>query len=289
MRQHAARVARDVGHPIRIASIDKAAWMDASRYSFVIGDHRGMAAVLAAAAVRRDFAPEARLGPARIAMLPDRDPPEGQRYRLPLVKVREELEPYLPAARQQAADRIRALAKEGAPSAAIANARTELAYVRHTKGPIYQAHLLNNLGIRQIDAVVTKEQAPLERVRKIGAALGVQIRQQQSAQLQRALRAMERPVLPPGYSLHQERLAILFLKNTPEQNHADPRLAPGQALVDAAIAAAREHGGSTRVIGAAGASTPQQIAERIKTGGTLDADCVCPLDPSVEVAMKDKL
>ncbi|KQS46016.1 hypothetical protein ASG20_18515 [Sphingomonas sp. Leaf198] len=48
---------------------------------------------------------------------------------------------YLPAARQQAADRLHALVRAEAPSAAIAHARTELAYVRHPKGPVYQSHL----------------------------------------------------------------------------------------------------------------------------------------------------
>src|SRR3546814_534302 len=132
-------------------------------------------AVLSAAAVKRDLAPEARIGPAGIAMLPNRAPPEGQRYRVTLAKAREELERYLPAARQQAAERLRELIGESAPSTAIANARTELAYVRHAKGPIYQSHLLTYLGVRQVDAVVTAQQTPLERVREIGAALGVQI------------------------------------------------------------------------------------------------------------------
>ena len=97
MRHHAAQLARDAGHPIRIASIDKTAWMDASRHGFLTGDHRPMAAVLAEAAIRRDLAPEARIGPAGIALLPQRAPPEGQRYRVTLTKAREELDRYLPA------------------------------------------------------------------------------------------------------------------------------------------------------------------------------------------------
>src|SRR3546814_8966052 len=97
-----------------------------------------MATVLAEAAIRRELAPEARIGPAGIALLPQRAPPEGQRYRVTLGKAREELERYLPAARQQAADRLRSLIREGASSPVIAGARTELAYVRHAKGPIYQ-------------------------------------------------------------------------------------------------------------------------------------------------------
>ena len=272
MRHHASQLARDAGHPIRIASIDKTAWMDASRHGFLTGDHRRMTTVLAGAAIRRDLAPEARIGPAGIAMLPQRAPPEGQRYRITLGKVREELERYLPAARQQAADRLRGLIKDGAASASVANARTELAYLRHAKGPVYQSHLLTYLGVRQVDAVITKEQSPLERVREIGAALGVQINSQQSAQLQRAVRSLERPALPPGHSPGQERLAELFLKNTPEKNNADPRLAPAQAIVDAALKTARDRGDSARMIGTVGESTRQLVADRIKTGGLLDAE-----------------
>ncbi len=35
MRHHAAQLASGAGHPIRIASIDKTAWMDASRHGFL--------------------------------------------------------------------------------------------------------------------------------------------------------------------------------------------------------------------------------------------------------------
>jgi cell filamentation protein len=288
MRHHAAQLARDAGHPIRIASIDKTAWMEASRHGFVSGDHRGMAAVLAAAAIRRDLAPEARIGPAGIAMLPQRAPPEGQRYRVTLTKARDELERYLPAARQEAADRLRGLIKEGAPTATIANARTELAYVRHAKGPIYQSHLLTYLGIRQVDAVITQQQTPLERVREIGAALGVQINAQQPTQVQRAVRSLERPVLPPGHSPGQARLAELFLKNTPEKNNADPRLAPAQAIVDAAMKAAHDRGDNARMVGSIGESTRQLVADRIKTGAALDAEIGRAPDRSAAPPVRDK-
>jgi cell filamentation protein len=280
MRHHAAQLARDAGHPIRIASIDKTAWMDASRHGFLTGDHRPMAAVLAEAAIRRDLAPEARIGPAGIALLPQRAPPEGQRYRVTLTKAREELDRYLPAARQQAADRLRSLIREGAPSPVIANARTELAYVRHAKGPIYQSHLLTYLGVRQVDAVITPQQTPLERVREIGAALGVQINSQQPAQLQRVVRSLERPILPPGASPGQERLAELFLKNTAEKNHADPRLAPAQTIVDDAMQKARERGESARMVNTVGESTRQLVADRIKIGAALEGASAPPPDRS---------
>ena len=189
-----------------------------------------------------------------------------------LTKAREELDRYLPAARQQAADRLRSFIREGASSPVIANARTELAYVRHAKGPIYQSHLLTYLGVRQVDAVITPQQTPLERVREIGAALGVQINSQPPAQLQRAVRSLERPILPPGASPGQERLAELFLKNTGEKNHADPRLAPAQTIVDTAMQKSRERGESARMVGTIGESTRQLVADRIKAGGELNPE-----------------
>ncbi|WP_010337668.1 Fic/DOC family protein [Sphingobium yanoikuyae] len=270
MRHHAVHVSREAGHPIRIASIDKTLWMDASRHGFLTGDHRAMAAVLFAAAIQRDAAPEARIGAHGIALLPQRAPPTGQRYRVTLNKVRDELERYLPSARQQAGERLRALVADDAPSAQIANARTELAYVRHAKGPVYQSHLLTYLGVRQVDAVITAEQTPLERVREIGAALGVQINTQQSVQLQKAVRALERPILPPGYAPGQERLAAQFLKNSSESNLADTRLVAAQGIVDAAMQTARERGESARMVTSIGESTRQLVAERIRSGDALD-------------------
>ena len=67
-------------------------------------------------------------------------------------------------------------------------------------------------------------------------------------------------------------MAELFLKNTPEKNNADPRLAPAQAIVDAAIKTARDRGESVRMVSTIGDSTRQLLADRIKTGGALDAE-----------------
>ncbi|OAH41470.1 cell filamentation protein [Sphingobium yanoikuyae] len=273
MRLHAAQIAREAGHPIRIAEIDKDQWLEASRHGFLTGDHRAMSTVLGTAAARHMPPLEARLGAVGIAMLPTRAPPEGQRYRVTLTKVREELEKYLPIARRQAAERLRELNKNGAPAInAIANARIELAYLNHAKGPVYQSHLLTYLGVRQVDAVVTPTQTPLERVREIGAGLGVQINAQQPAQLQRAVRSLERPILPPGHSPGQERLAELFLKNSRDKNQADPRLAPAQAIVDDAMKTARNRGESARMVNTIGESARHLVAERIKAGGELTAE-----------------
>ena len=126
-----------------------------------------------------------------IAFLPPRDPPTGQRYRLSLRKVGEELERYLPSARVEAANRLQDFTRGGAPENKIANARAELTYIEHSRGPVYQAQLLEQLGQRNIDAVITAPQTPLERVREIGAALTTRIQSQRPALIHRAVQAIE--------------------------------------------------------------------------------------------------
>ncbi|MHA6766081.1 hypothetical protein [Sphingobium ummariense] len=48
-------------------------------------------------------------------------------------------------------------------------------------------------------------------------------------------------------------------------NHADPRLAPAQAIVDAAMQTARDRGESARMVGTIGDSIRQLVTDRIKT------------------------
>ena len=129
--------------------------------------------------------------PEGIVFLPPRDPPTGQRYRLSLNKVGQELNRYLPSARVEAAGRIDKFLQEGAPESRVTHARAELAYLEHSRGPTYQAQLLKQLGQRDVDAVISALQTPLERVREIGAALGSRIKSQQPALIQRAIRALE--------------------------------------------------------------------------------------------------
>ncbi|GAA0463332.1 Fic/DOC family protein [Sphingomonas molluscorum] len=288
MRHHAVQIARDAGHEMRIGLIDPKTWMEASRHGFLTGDHRPMSAALASAALEHDVVIEPRLGPAGVAMLPPRDPPAGQRYRITLNKVREELERYLPAAQKEADGQLRNLTALKVSSKTIGAARTELAYLRHPKGPLYQSHLLTQLGIRQVDAVIHKDQTPLERVREIGAALGVQINSQQQVQLQRAVRALEQPALPPGHAPGQQRLAALFLKNTADANRADPRLAPAQALVDAAASKARDRGDDDRAVTKIEDATRKGVAARIRTGGKLDSESLGAADPGRGAPNKDR-
>ena len=121
-----------------------------------------------------------------------------------------------------------------------------------------------------MEAVISPKQTPLERVREIGAALAIEINMQPPAQLQRAIRALERPISPPGHSPTHERLAAAFLRNTPEKNSADPRLKTAQAIVDGAARAAKDRGESGRAIEGAVDSTRKAVAAVIRSGAPLD-------------------
>src|SRR3546814_6428652 len=110
--------------------------MDGSRHGFTTGDHRALSAALSAASVKRDLGPEARTGPGGLAFLPSRDPPAGQRYRMTLNKVREELEKHLPVARAEAADRLSKLMKAGASNEGLVKAPGEVHFVGNEEGPV---------------------------------------------------------------------------------------------------------------------------------------------------------
>lgn len=271
MRANAHQVAREAGHPIDAEKINAHEWMEASRHGFKTGDYRPLANVLSDAALSRELGPEPRIGPAGIALLPVREPPTEQRYRLTLTRAQEELVKHLPDARREAAQRLRGAVENNLSSDKIVAARTELAYVRHAKGPIYQAQLLRYLGTNGIDAVVSPKQTALDRVREIGAAISVQINMSQNTSLQRAVRNLENSVSAPGTSPPRDRLAGAFLKNTPEQNKADPRFAPAQAIVDQVMGAARSRGDNQRTVKAAGEAARKNIAERMRYGQPIDA------------------
>ena len=213
---------------------------------------------------------QVRTGPGGIAFLPPRDPPIGQRYRISLGKIRDELDRYLPAARREAADRLQALVKNGAPEPRIVAARIELAYLRHAKGPTYQSHLLTHLGHREVDAVISPQQTHLERVREIGAALATRINSQQPANVLRAVRALERPIQAPGQSPAHEHLAETFLKNSADQNKADPGLAGAQAVVDKAQTASQARGDGPRRVEAATDAARTAVAANIRAGKPFD-------------------
>jgi hypothetical protein len=208
---------------------------------------RSMTTVLTAAALRRDLALEARIGPAGIALLPQRSPPQGPA--LPsdarqgpqgagMLSVCRTTASRRPATypHQGTRGHVRHRERAGRTSLRSASERTGVS--------IAPSHLS---GVRQVDAVITPEQTSLERVREIGAALSVQINAQQQAHLQRAVRLLEKPIFPPGHAHGQEQLATQFLQNSAGKNHTDPRVFPRRRswmppCRPAAIGGERVHG-----------------------------------------------
>ncbi|GAA3272994.1 hypothetical protein [Sphingomonas yabuuchiae] len=106
-------------------------------------------------------------------------------------KVQEELDKYLPHARLEAVAALRGAAKAGASASDIEAARSDLNYLNHAKGPAYQARLIEQLGTRDVQAVITRNQTPLERVRELGAAIGVEIARRDPAQVAKAMAAID--------------------------------------------------------------------------------------------------
>ena len=78
------------------------------------------------------------------------------------------------------------------------------------------------------------------------------------------------------------------MKNIAKKNNADPRLAPAQAIVDAAMEKARERGESARMVTTVGESTRQLVAERIKTGSDLETAPGPPPSPGIPQPQRGK-
>lgn len=285
MRVHAEQIAQSAGHPIRIAGIDAGTWMNASRHGFVTGDHRALAQALAGARLSTDLSPPATLGVVGMALLPSRDPPTGQRYHVSTMRSREELSKYLSAARVEAANRLAALERQNAPPITIDAARQELAFVRHAKGPIYQSLLLEAAGQRSIEAAINGDQTPLERVREISAATAVALNRLPVQAVERAARTLAQPVPAPGQSPHQDRLASIFLSNTPELNRTDARFSAAQAFVDEARQRAVDRAPSDKRAPATATETARnQVAGKIRRGETIEQGVLRAANKSVTKA-----
>jgi predicted ABC-type ATPase len=127
----------------------------------------------------------------KLATLRVTEQPAGPRSVLSPAKVQEELDKYLPTARLEAVAVLRSAAKAGATASEIEAARSDLNYLNHAKGPAYQARLVEQLDSRDVQAVITRNQTPLERVRELGAAIGAEIRQRDPGQVAKAMTAME--------------------------------------------------------------------------------------------------
>lgn len=148
-------------------------------------------------------ATQTAIGIAGLPSLPWRDPLVGRRFIMTIAKVRRELGQYLPDARDQAAEELQALISENAPAAQIDDARQLLNVMRHAKGPMFQALLLAQLGVRKIEVVIKTDQSALERALEIASGLAIAIQRQPRCVVEQAILALHKPLDPAEFRQEQ--------------------------------------------------------------------------------------
>ena len=199
--------------------------------------------------------------------LPPRDPPTGRHYLISLARIQEELTCLLTPARVQAAERLAALRAANATEAELAEAYHELSFLRHAKGPMFQAALLVELGQRKIRPLLSDEQSALERVREISAAIMGAINTHPRGLVEQTVLQLHKPLDPEEAGSQDDRRAALFLANTAAANRRTAGLIAPQRVFDAIISkASNVDGRDPRAVQAELEQARQTIAARIRAG-----------------------
>ena len=210
--------------------------------------------------------PEPTLGVAGIALLPDRDTPDKIHYLMTLTRAKRELGKYLGSARAQAAAAVAALAHDNA-AADRATANQLLAFLNHSKGPLFQAALLTELKYSEIEVVHYPEQSALDYVREIATGIAVGINCHPRELVIWASNTVHKPRDMDAGAPPPDQLAALFLANTAAANRADPRFAEAQRLVDhATVAASQASAHDAERITTAAENARNAVAAQIRSG-----------------------
>ena len=211
--------------------------------------------------------PEPTLGVAGIALLPDRDTPDKIHYLMTLTRAKRELGKHLGSARAQAAAAVAALAHDNAAAAERATANQLLAFLNHSKGPLFQAALLTELKYSEIEVVHYPEQSALDYVREIATGIAVGINCHPRELVIWASNTVHKPRDMDAGTPPPDQLAALFLANTAAANRADPRFAEAQRLVDhATVAASQASAHDAERITTAAENARNAVAAQIRSG-----------------------
>jgi cell filamentation protein len=219
-----------------------------------------------------DSMAEPTISATGLPTLPPRDPPTGRHYLISLARIQTELTGLLTQARAEAAERLAALRASDAPEAEIAESYHELSFLRHAKGPMFQAALLVELGQRKIRLILSDGQSPLERVREIAAAITVAINTLPRGRVEQTVLHLHKPLDPDEAGSANDRRAALFLANTAAANRRTAGLIAPQRLLDAIISkAGTSDGRDPRAVQAELEQARQKIAARIRAGEEITA------------------
>lgn len=228
---HAAQLANQAGHEIKLYDADKSFWDRIFYRAFIHCETSGIGAALAGNAINE----AAELGPGGIPLLPVRDAPIARRYLKSLKFVRQELAEHLPQARSIANTGVETLHSNSATANKIATTQQLVNCVNHANGPEFMLALLDALCVKKIEAVIHDEQTPLERIHELMAGMTMCLVGLPRAAVEQASLTLQSTLYPNRSSPHQERMTAQFIKNSASVNRADPRFAEAQRIVDAAI------------------------------------------------------
>lgn len=111
---------------------------------------------------------------------------------------------------------------------------------------------------------------PLQRVRTVSAGAAAFLSKMTERDVKAADRALHLSAMPRGVGQVDRRLADRFMKNTPDENRADPRLAPFQLVVDRHLADAHAKGASKAQLAKASESAMRSAADALAHGKTAE-------------------
>jgi cell filamentation protein len=204
--------------------------------------------------------------------LPPRDPPTGRHYLMSLARIEKDITRLLTPARQQAAERLAALRAANASEAEMADAYHELAFLRHPRGPMFQAALLVELGHGKVRTMLGDAHGPLERLREIAAAIIIAINTYPRRRVEQVALHLHKPLDPEDAGSHNDRRAALFLANSAAANRRTAGLIAPQRALDAFITkAGKNNGRDQSSVQSRIEQARQAIAARIRTGETITA------------------
>lgn len=276
MRLHLQLHAIAAEKSISVQTINRVEWLEASRTSFLTGNHASLAKVIREAMEGERQKVEPIRGHAGIAMPPPMDLllPPGSKQTVSVDQAKQQIERYLPTAQVMAArlhEQLSRLADTSSDMRQLAQrSAQEVAFLRDPKGPYHHLQLIEQRRYDKFEVNWSEGMDPLQRVRTVSAGAAAFLSKMTERDVKAADRALHLSAMPRGVGQVDRRLADRFMKNTPDENRADPRLAPFQLVVDRHLADAHAKGASKAQLAKASESAMRSAADALAHGKTAE-------------------
>ncbi|MET1756471.1 Fic family protein [Novosphingobium sp. RD2P27] len=274
MRLHLQLHAMAAEKTVSVQAIDRTEWLEASRTSFLTANHASLAKIIRDAMEGERQKVEPIRGAAGIAMPPAMDLllPPGTKQTISVDQAKQQIERYLPTAQVMSARQHEQLSRLGQTSNDMRQlaerAAQEVAFLRDPKGPFHHLQLIEQRRYDKFEVNWSEGMDPLQRVRSISAGSAAFLSKMAERDVKAADRALHLSPMPRGVGQVERRLADQFMKNTADENRADPRLAPFQLAVERQIADARAEGATKAQLVKVADSAKRSVAEDLAHGKT---------------------